>query len=97
MANMHFLASIYGKGSSSNASARALYSAQNIPATQGLTMSFPSTGTVFYPIPVGSTPTNVFNGVTTITCIEVLPQGMNQPSTKYYTDATVSTLDTAAK
>ena len=97
MANMHFLASIYATSRGGNGSIRAVSSALNVPATQGLVMSFPSVGTVFYPIPVGSLPSNVFNGVTTITVIEVLPQGLNQPSTKYYTDATVSTLDTAAK
>lgn len=96
MANMHFLSSIYAV-KKPNAAARGLFSSGNIGATQGIQMSFPSVGTVFYPIPVGLLPTNVYNGVTCTTIIEVLPQGLNQPSTLYLTADTVSTLDTAAK
>jgi len=44
-------------------------------------------------------PTTSVRGVAQVTCnsiIEVLPQGLNQRSTKYYTAATISTLVTAA-
>lgn len=96
MANMHFLASVYAT-QRGNSAPRGLFSSTNVPATQGVQMSFPSVGTIFYPIPVGSIPSNVFNGATTVNVIEVLPQGLNQPSLKYYVTDSISTLDTAAK
>lgn len=97
MANMHFLASVYAT-QRGNSAPRALFSlGTNVPANQGVLMSFPSVGTIFYPIPVGSIPTNQFNGANTINVIEVLPQGLNQPSLKYYVTDSISTLDTAAK
>lgn len=86
MAN-HFLASIY------RINAQDLNKTTGIPATQGIPMSFPTVGTVFYPPTLGSV---TANGVTCVSVIEVLPTGLNQPSKKYYTDSTVSTLNTNA-
>lgn len=85
MAN-HFLASIY------RINAQDLNKSTGIPATQGIPMSFPNQGVLFYP-PVG---TVVANGVTMASVIEVLPTGLNQPSKKYYTDSSVATLNTAS-
>lgn len=69
-----------------------LKSAIGAPATQGIDESFPGALCLFYPVP----PTNpvTANGVTMASIIELLPTGLNQPSTKFYTDSTVAQLQT---
>ena len=95
MANNHLLASVYASRRG-NSAPRAILSPLNVPATQGVQVSFPSAGTIFYPIPTGFAASNVFNGATTQTIIEVLPTGLNQPSMYYFSSETVAALDTKA-
>jgi len=66
------------------------YNAYDIPnAAPGRTNSFPSAGCFFYQAPLGITS----NGVTINSIIELLPTGLNVPSTKYYTDSTITQLN----
>lgn len=95
MANNHFLASVYATRRG-NSAPRAVISPVGVPANQGVQMSFPSAGTIFYPIPQGFTSSNVFNNATTQTIIEVLPSGLNQPSLYYFSSETTAALDTKA-
>jgi hypothetical protein len=81
----HFLSSIYRRN------AYDLSNAAGTPATQGVPVSFPVQGTVFTPVS-GVTAC----GVTMKSVIEVLPTGLNQPTQKFYTADTVSTLNTAS-
>lgn len=85
MAN-HFLTSIYRQG------AYDALTATGQPAYQGVPVSFPSAGTIFY----APQPAVIANGVTMNSVIEVLPTGLNQPSKKFYSADSVSTLNTAA-
>jgi len=98
MANNHFLASIYRYGT---ADATALFSTAGtpVPATQGISESFPSALTRFYPVRYQNGAVVTACGVTMNSIIELFPNGLSGQgqSRKFYTDATVSTLDTAAK
>lgn len=91
MANNHFLASIYRIG---NNDLNTLFSTatSKTPATEGIQYSFPSGLCQFSPTPNGFTA----NGVTMASIITVLPTGLQVKPTQYYTDSTVSTLNTAA-
>lgn len=80
-----FLSSIYRRN------AYDLNNAAGTPATQGIPVSFPVQGTLLTPV-YGVTAC----GVNMNTVIEVLPTGLNQPTQKFYTADTVSTLNTAA-
>jgi len=63
-----------------------------IAAAGGQLNGFSQAGVHFYP-------TTAVRGNAQVTCnavIEVLATGLNQKSTKYYTDSTVATLVTAA-
>lgn len=91
MANNHFLASVYQKdGNALN----ALFSTPGnvIPATMGISRSFPSAGVDIYP----ANDNTIANGVTMHSVIELLPTGLNQRPIRFYSDATVATLNTAA-
>jgi hypothetical protein len=91
MANNHFLASVYASRKG-NSAPRALNNPLGIPATAGVQVSLPSAGCVISPL----TAIQVFNGANTQTLIEVLPTGLNQPSTFYFSSETVSALSTKA-
>ena len=72
-----------------------------IDAPGGSTEIAPAGGLIngFSPTTVHIYPTTQVRGNAQVTCaavIEVLPNGNNQISTKYYTAATVATLTTAA-
>ena len=69
----------------------ALYNADGTPATSGIAYGFPVEGFLAYPCPSGTTA----NGVSMNTIVEVLPTGLNQTSTYYYTTATVAQINTA--
>lgn len=60
------------------------------PAVQGISHSLPSAQCAFYALPAGTTA----NGVTMASIIELLPTGLNQPVKKYYTDSSISSLQT---
>ncbi len=65
-----------------------------IAAAGGQDNSFPSASSRFYPNPGASR-----EGQAQVVCnaiIEVLPTGLVQPPTKFYTDSTVSQLQTLA-
>ncbi len=84
MANNAFSAYIYGIDAPGGNT--------DIAAAGGQLNGFTSSGVHFYP-------TTSVRGTAQVTCaaiIEVLPTGLNQKSTKYYTDSTVATLVTAA-
>lgn len=84
MANNHFITYIYGIDSPGGNT--------EISASGGAANSFPSAGTHIYP-----TSTVRGNGqVTCVSIIELLPQGLNQVSTKYYSADTVAALNTLA-
>jgi hypothetical protein len=91
MANNHFLASYYRFGHND------LNSSVGAPALMGVQKSFPSAGVVISEI---TTPGGVVaNGVTMHSIVEVLPTGLTipgVPSQKWFSDATVATLNTAA-
>lgn len=55
-------------------------------AITGRSYNFPNVGTQIYDLPPGVTA----NGLTMNAVIEVLPTGLNQQSTKYYTPSTVA-------
>jgi hypothetical protein len=79
------IASIYRIGSNDTKNA-----AGN-PATQGLSNSLPSAQCTIYPVP---NPGVTANGVVMASIIKLLPSGLNQPGTLYYTADTVATLQT---
>jgi hypothetical protein len=83
----HFLASIYTVDNG--------YDAPTQLASMGVLNSFSPTNTRFYPARAGTTggsPTTVnLNAI-----IEIAPNGLNVKAAKYYTDQTVSALNTAA-
>lgn len=60
------------------------------PATQGVIENLPGNLCRFYPAPANTTA----NGVTMNAIIDLLPTGLNQPVTKYYTDSTVAQINT---
>lgn len=66
--------------------------AQGVPAVQGVLHSFPSQGVRTRPVH-GSVKAN---GITMNSIISLLPQGLNQAETDFYTPDTVATLVTAA-
>lgn len=82
----HFLASIYGYSLPNNNAILPL------GTNNGLLNSFPSSGTRFFPADSGT----VINGVTVNAVIQMLPSGLNIKGNKFYTDATVTTLNTNA-
>ena len=57
-------------------------------AITGRTNNFPNVGVLMYDAP----PNTLANWITMLAIIEVLPTGLNQPSKKYSTNATVATL-----
>jgi hypothetical protein len=61
------------------------------PATQGLPNSLPSAQCTIYPVP---SPGITANGVTMNSVIKLLPTGLTQPATLYYTADTLATLQT---
>lgn len=81
----HFLASIY-------AVQPPLGSYTYVGTNEGVTNSFPVEGTRFFEAKAGTTA----NGVTMNSIIELLPTGLNVHSFKYWSAATVATLNTAA-
>jgi len=86
MANNHFSSYIYGIDAPGGSTEIAL--------AGGAINSFPSAGTRFEPAPA-----NYKRGVTQVTmnaAIVVLPTGLNQLPTKYWTADSVATLNTAA-
>lgn len=97
MANNHFLASIYRYGT---VDATALFSTVGtpVPATQGISESFPSALCRFYPVRYQNGAAATACGVTMNAIIELFPTGLagQGKSRIYYTDATVSTLNTNA-
>ncbi len=68
-----------------------LKNADGTPATSGIVFGFPVDTFLAYPCPSGTTA----NGVTMNSIVEVLPTGLNQVSTYYYTTATVAQINTA--
>jgi hypothetical protein len=62
------------------------------PATSGISYAFPVESFIAYPTPANTTA----NGVTMNAIVEVLPTGLNQVSTYYYTTSTVAQINTAA-
>jgi hypothetical protein len=80
-----FLSSIYRRN------AYDLSNAAGTPATQGVPVSFSVQGALITPVSGV-----VACGVTMNSVIEVLPTGLNQPTQKFYTADTVTTLNTAA-
>lgn len=93
MANNHFLASIYRENGVDLTAAFSTPDAK-VPAKMGISQSFPSASTRFYPV----RGTVVACGVTMVSIIELFPSGLQGQgqSRKFYTDATVATLNTAA-
>lgn len=69
-----------------------LNTGRGIPATQGISNSFPTQGIRMYPV----SGTVTANGVTMASIIALLPAGLNQPETLYYTPTAIGTLVTAA-
>lgn len=61
------------------------------PATQGVPMNLPAAQCLIYAAPAGTTA----NGATMATVIELLPEGLNQTSRKYYTTETAAALQSA--
>lgn len=59
-----------------------------------VTMSFPTTGTVFYPVSPGIQVNNTSNYIYSV--IEVQPTGLNTHGVKYASNQSVATLATAA-
>ena len=57
-------------------------------AITGRTRNFPNVGVELYDLPPGVTA----NGLTMNAVIEVVPTGLNQQSTKYYSPSTVAAL-----
>jgi len=92
MANNQFLAQVYGKSLGYGRPIRALTSALGVPAIQSVGVSIPSALAVISAAP----PNTVVNGVTQISLIEVLPTGLNQPSTFYSSAQTVAALSSLA-
>lgn len=92
MANNHFLANVYGVRRGNNGGIRPLNNALGIPATQGVGVSLPSSLCTISAAPPGV----VVNGVTQVAVIEVLPTGLNQPSTYYWSATPVASLSTLA-
>ena len=85
MANNHFLANIY--------IVQPPLSPQSyVGGTNGISNSFPSAGTRFYPADSGVTA----NGVTMASVIELLPTGLNVHSFKFWTDKSITDLNTEA-
>lgn len=83
MANQNaFLVSVYGLNANSYGTA------------QGRIMSFPSTGVLVRPVITDSTFNGIFNGVTMLSMIQLLPSGtvVNQP--QYYSPKTVTEINT---
>jgi hypothetical protein len=84
--NNHFLSYIYGIDGPGGST--------EISFAGGAANSFPSAGTRFYPAPA-----NYKRGVAQVTmnaAIVVLPVGLNQQPTTFWTADTVSTLNTNA-
>lgn len=77
-----FSASIYGRNS------------QPMGTAQGTTMGFPSQGVLIRPAPAGDS--SLYNGVQTLSIIQMLPAGTKVSEDQYYAIASVSTLITAA-
>lgn len=77
-------ASIYGIG------------AHAIGTAQGTTMSFPTQGIRIEPASLSGGTGLTFNGVTMVSCIQVLPTGLNTNERRYYSPTPVATLVTAA-
>lgn len=78
-------ASIYGVNTSA------------VGTAQGLTMSFPTQGLRIEPASLTlASGSNTFNGVTVLSCIQLLPTGLNTNERRYYSATAVATLVTAA-
>lgn len=95
MANNHFNAWIYGEvqGSDPGAGAPPTYSRYiDYTAAQSGIKGFPSQGVLFHPL----SPVQTIGGVSCAAIIEVFPTGLNIHPRRYATDATVTTLTTAA-
>lgn len=94
MANNHFLASYY-RENKTDAFAMSSTVAHPLLATQGILRSFPSALTQIKQAPNGT----VACGVTMNSIIELFPSGLGKQgqSTFFYSDSTVTALDTLAK
>lgn len=68
----------------------SIYSVGGNPTvgTQGVTNSFPAAQVLFYQ----NNPTTTVGAVTMNSIIVLLPSGLNQTQTKYYTDSTTTQL-----
>ena len=69
-----------------------------VGTAQGVTMSFPSQGVRIEPasLSLQTAEDRSFNGVSVISCIQVLPQGLNVNERRYYSATAIATLVTAA-
>lgn len=79
------IASIYRVGGND------LRNAAGNPATQGVPHTLPSAQCYAYPVPY---PGVTANGVTMASIIKLLPTGLNQPATLFYTADSLATLQT---
>ncbi len=66
--------------------ATALKNPDGSPATSGISYGFATDSFIAYPVKTAFTA----NGVSMVSCVEVFPSGLNQPSTLYYTTTTVT-------
>ncbi len=64
---------------------------QSVGTDRGVTMGFPSQGVVIRPAPSGT----VFNGVTMVTVIQLLPTATKVTQDQYYTPTATATVITA--
>jgi hypothetical protein len=92
----HFSTRIYGEIEGQppfqNGSGAAAFSRVKDWPTSGI-VSFPTTGTSFFPLSNG---VKMANGAYVYSVIEVQASGLNSHSTKYVTDTSVATLATNA-
>ncbi len=88
---LQLTASIYGVGSAGGL--------LPVGTAQGTTMGFPTQGIRIEPASQTLTSTEqrtAFQGVEVVSCIQVLPTGLNTNAKRYYSTTAVGTLITAA-
>lgn len=91
----HLTANVYGFAEGSPPFGTGLSSpTRTVFWTTPVTMSFPTTGTIFYPVSPGIQVGNTSNYIYSI--IEVQPTGVNIHGAKYCSNQSVATLATAA-
>ena len=95
MAAAHLTTNVYGMIQGQPPFGTGLSSPdRNIFWTTPVTMSFPTTGTVFHPVTPGIQVGNTSNYIYSV--IEVQPTGLNTHGQKYCSNQSVATLATAA-